>query len=156
MQATEFLRRVGLFRTLTGHQIERFAGLAVAAHFPEGNIFREFDHPDGMYIVTSGKVKVTKSATDDSGAETVLAILREGTSFGEIGLIDGLPRSANATAIEPTTCYFLPRDGFIQAVHQNPDVAFIMLGTLATMVRSADNLANGLFPLPCAIRSFSL
>jgi len=57
-------------------------------------------------------VKVAKSAADNAGLEAVLDILRQGNSFCEIGLIDGLPRSANVVAIGPSVCYFLPQDAF--------------------------------------------
>ena len=59
---------------------------------------------------------MTKSPTDSSGAEAELGILRQGNSFGELSTIDGLPRSANVTAMGPVTCYFLPRDDFMIAL----------------------------------------
>jgi CRP-like cAMP-binding protein len=68
----------------------------------------------------------------------VLAILGQGHSFGEIGLLDGLPPSANVTAMESMECYFLSRDAFLTALEQNPEIAVGLLRVLAGMVRSAD------------------
>ena len=43
--------------------------------------------------------------------------------MGELGLIDGMRRSANVTAIEPVECYFLPREAFLNALEENPEIA---------------------------------
>ena len=96
------------------------------------------DAADGLYIVKSGMAKVTKSSADAAGVEAVLAILRKGNSFGELSLIDGLPRSANVAAMGPMECYFLPRDAFLLALKEAPEIALGMLPALASMVRSAD------------------
>ena len=67
-----------------------------------------------------------------------MAILGKGDCFGEIGLIDGLPPSADVTAMEAMECYFLARDTFLLALEENPEIALGMLPGLGTMVRSAD------------------
>ena len=67
-----------------------------------------------------------------------MAILKPGSSFGEISLIDGFPSSANVTTMEPTWCYYLPRDAFLTALEENPEIAVGMLPALASMVRNAD------------------
>ncbi len=140
--AQDFFRGVDLFKYLTESQLERMARVAVKVSFPEGNIIREFDPPDGVYIVESGIAKVTKSQTHSSGDEAELGILRQGSSFGELSTIDGLPRSANVTAIEPVTCYFLSRNDFILALRETPEIGLAMLHAFATMVRSANNWAS--------------
>ena len=66
--------------------------------------------------------QVTKPA-GGGDLEVDLATLLQGESFGEIGLIDGLPRSANVTAVEQLTCYYLPRPVFLNAVAENPEIA---------------------------------
>lgn len=138
METTEFFKGVDLFKYLSESQLERLQGLAVEVSFPEGNIIMDNDAADGLYIVKSGMAKVTKSASEASGVEAVLAILRPGNSFGEISLIDGLPRSANVAAMGPMVCYFLPRDAFLLALKEAPEIALGMLPALASMVRSAD------------------
>ena len=82
--------------------------------------------------------KVTKGATETAGVEAVLAILREGDSFGELSLIDGQPRSANVAAMVPMECYFLPRDAFLLALRESPQITYVLLTALAGMVRNAD------------------
>ena len=138
METAEFFRGVDIFKHLSENQLERLAGLAVELAFPEGPILQDNDEGDGLYVIKSGMVKVTKKAADTAGVEAVLAILRSGNSFGEISLIDGLPRSANVVAMGPTVCYFLPRDAFMLALRENLEIALAMLPALASMVRSSD------------------
>ena len=138
MEAKDFFRSVDLFRYLTENQLDQIAGLVVDVSFPEGNIIKEADPSDGMFVIKSGTVKVTKSEAGDIGAEVELAVLHPGNNFGELGLIDGLPRSASITALEPTECYFLPRDGFMQVITAEPEIAVAMLRFFGSMVRHAD------------------
>ena len=142
METKDFFRGVDLFKCLGEYQLEELARIAVKRSFPGGVIFRELDEADGVYILESGVAQVTKSAAVAGGPEAVLATLYQGNCFGEISLIDGLPRSANVTAIVPIVCYFLPRDAFIHALMENPQIAFAMLQSFASMVRSADNWAS--------------
>ena len=138
MQTNEFLGGVDIFKDLNPVQLERLSTSAVELSFPVGDIFSDNDDADGLYIIKSGMVKVTKSAAETSGVEAVLAILKPGNSFGELSLIDGLPRSANVAAIAPTVCYFLPRDAFMLVLRENLEIAYAMLPDLASMVRSSD------------------
>ena len=128
---------MALFEYLSQEALDYLATQLRLLSHPEGHIIRDGDPADGLYIIRSGVCRVTKTAKT-SEAEAVLAILREGDSFGEIGLIDGLPRAADVTAIEPTDCYFLARDAFFTALEKHPEIAVRMLPTLAAMVRSAD------------------
>jgi len=136
-EIAEFLAGVDLFRYVKPDALESLAPRIGLVYLPEGPIVKESDPVDGLYIIKSGMAKVTKSA-ERWEAEAVLAILRPGQCFGEIGLIDGLSRSANVTATEPTQCYFLPREAFLQALEESPEIGAGMLPALAAMVRSAD------------------
>ena len=138
METMEVLRGVDLFKDLTDNQLDRLVGIAVELAFPEGPIIKDNDDADGLYIIKSGMLKVSKGSADTLGIEAVLAILRPGNSFGEISLIDGLPRSANVVAMGPVVCYFLPRDAFMLMLKETPEIAFALLPALASMVRSAD------------------
>jgi CRP-like cAMP-binding protein len=138
-QTVEFLSKVDLFREVKGQALERLAGQLRLIALSEGELFFKEDEPaDGFYIIKSGMAKVTKWSTDSEGVSAVLSILRQGNSFGEIGLIDGLPRSAGVSAMGPVECYFLPRTEFLAALEENPEIALRMLPTLAAMVRNAD------------------
>ena len=141
MGTTEFLAKVGLFNRLKEDALARLAAQVRLIYLPEGHMVRNTSRDtttvDGLYIVKSGVAKVTKPSQSWE-AEAVLAILGQGQSFGEIGLLDGLPPSANVTTMEPMECYVLSRDAFLTALEENPEIALGMLPVLGTMVRSAD------------------
>ncbi len=70
-------------------------------HFRPGDIiFREGDTGDCMFLVGDGKVKISKAGR--GGKQETLGFIETGSFFGEMALLDGQPRSAQATAIEPT------------------------------------------------------
>ena len=142
MLAQDFFRGVDLFKYLTESQLERMAKMAAKVSFPKGKVIKASDAPEGVYIVESGIAKVTKSQMDSSCDEAELGILREGSSFGELSTIDGLPRSANVIAMEPVTCYFLPRNDFMLALKETPEIGLAMLHAFAAMVRKANNWAS--------------
>lgn len=144
METVEFLSGIDIFKNLQPGGLERLAGQMTQVSFPAGNIIRDNDAADGLYIIKTGNVKVTKSAAESAGVEAVLAILRQGNSFGELSLIDGLPRSANVTAMGPVECYFLPRAAFLLSLREDPVLARGMLIALAGMVRSADQWVSQL------------
>ncbi len=141
MESEDFLRRVELFKHLKKDALESLSRQVRLVCLPEGHVIRDTVRDrapiDGLYIVKSGVAKVTR-ASPSWEAEAVLAILRPGNCFGEIGLIDGLPPSANVTAMEPMECYFLPREAFLAALEENPEIALGMVHSLGTMVRAAD------------------
>ena len=145
-QKVAFLREVSLFQYLDTDGMTRLASRVRQVSLPAGHVLKENEPADGLYIIRSGLVKVTKPAASQQ-AEVDLAILRRGNFFGEIGLIDGLPRSASVTALEPTECYFLPRPVYMTAVRENPEIALGMLPALAAMVRNADQIAQTLLDM---------
>ena len=137
METEEFLGKVNLFQRLDQRGLRRLAEQVRLIQIPEGHIIQDRDPVDGLYIVRSGTARVSKAAQRGEG-EAVLALFGPGESFGEIALIDGLPRSANVIAMEPMECYFLGREAFLAALEQHPDMCLSLLSALATMVRTAD------------------
>ena len=141
LETTEFLANVGLFKHVKEAALVRLASQLRLVYLPEGHMIRNTNRDttsvDGLYIVKSGVAKVTKPSQSWE-AEAVLAILGHGHCFGEIGLLDGLPPSANVTAMEAMECYVLSREDFLPALEENPEIALGMLPGLANMVRSAD------------------
>ena len=136
-ETAEFLGRVSIFQYLDQEVLERLAGQLTLVSLPEGPIFKENDPVHGLYIMKTGTAKVTKTA-QGGGPEAVLNILGQGDSFGEIGLIDGMPRSADVSAMQATECYLLERDVFFSLLERHPEMARHVLQALASMVRNAD------------------
>ena len=143
MEPKQLFRGVDIFRYLTDSQLDRLAGLAVKVSLAKGDIFRELDAADGLYVIESGMATVTKSTTDTDGVDTILDVLRQGSSFGEISVIDGLQHSANVNATGPMECYFVPREAFMLVLKESAELAVAMLRALGSKVRSANNWASG-------------
>ena len=140
-----FLGKIALFKHLNPAVLDRLAADTHVVYFPEGHLIRdiarrasqESEAIDGLYVIKSGAAKVTRPS-ENGDIEAVVAILREGRWFGEVELIDGLPPSANVTAMNQMECYFLQRGAFLDVLRENPEIAIGMLPGLGSMVRSAD------------------
>ena len=132
-----FLRELSIFQYVGSEAMRHLAGQMRLVSLKAGLVLRENDPVEGLYIIVSGTARVTKR-TEGRGPEAVLAVLGRGESFGEIGLVDGLPHSASVAAVEPMECYFLGRDNFVTALRQDPKLARGLLAALASMVRGTD------------------
>src|SRR6476661_6535460 len=78
------------------------------------------------------------------GEDLILAVLGPGDFFGEMALIDGQPRSANAKVVEPTRMAVLTRDHFLSFLGSSPNVAVEMLTALSRRLRRTDELLRHL------------
>jgi len=101
-------------------------------------LFRHGDKGDAMYLIESGRVRI--SIHDQDNNEVTLAELAQGDFFGEMSLIDGRQRSADAMVVEDGTLAILSRESFLAFVHKNPDVALKMLSALTDRLRRTDEL----------------
>lgn len=106
-------------------QVVRFAADAV--------IFQRGDAGDSMMAVVTGRVKICAHSED--GKELILNIIKPGEVFGEISLIDGEPRTADAAALEPAQLLVLERRDFQRHLEQNPRVAQRLLAILCQRLR---------------------
>jgi uncharacterized membrane protein len=94
-----------------------------------------------MYLIESGRVRI--SIKDEDGKEVTLAELAEGDFFGEMALIDGRQRSADALVFEDARFAVLSRKAFLSFVRSSPDVALEMLAALTDRLRRTDELLRG-------------
>lgn len=100
-------------------------------------VFRRDDEGDALYAVKSGQIKISVSSAD--GKEVVLNLMRAGDIFGEISILDGGPRTADATAMEDTDLLVLHRRDFTNFLEQKPRVAIAMLRVLTERLRNTSN-----------------
>ena len=98
-------------------------------------IFREGDAGDKMYIIQSGKIRISKRTRD---RETTLAILSDGDFFGEMAIIDKEPRSATAAAIEDCKVVILDDEVFETQIRANPKIVMQILRKMSSRLRDAD------------------
>jgi len=111
-----------------------------------GILFRQGERTDGCYIVIDGVVSI--SAESEQNEETLLAMLSEGDVVGEMGLIDGQPRSATAAALRACTLAFLSTSNFNRFAEDNPAVYRQMLAILSGRLRLSNDAFAAYLLLP--------
>lgn len=135
----EGLRSVPLFSSLTDQSTRQLRDLLTEDVFTTGTqVCRAGDTGNAMFLIERGRVRI--SIHDNEGNEITLAELARGDFFGEMSLIDGRQRSANAMVIEDARLAVLARDDFLSFVRTNPDVGLAMLSALTDRLRSTDQL----------------
>jgi CRP/FNR family cyclic AMP-dependent transcriptional regulator len=135
----ETLRHVPLFESLDTGAAHELCELLESLDRKAGAIlFRAGDEGDAMYLIEQGKVRIYVQAKD--GHEVTLTELYRGDFFGEMALLDGKPRSADARVAEDARLAVLSREHFLSFMRNNPNVALEMLTALANRLRHTDEL----------------
>ena len=135
---SDLLKQVPLFADLTGSELEALADVTLVRSFPKDcMIIWAEDEGDSLFVIRAGQVKVSVMAPD--GREIILSTLGQGEFFGDMSLLDGQPRSANVTTIEPTEVLVIRRGDFSLAIRQHPGIAVQLMVTLAARLRKADH-----------------
>lgn len=141
LSARTVLQRNYLFRGLPDASLERIAALAARRSYPKGAvIFAQGDEGDALFGVAAGRVRI--SASGAGGQEVFLNIMEPGDTFGEIAVMDGLPRTANATALDHTTVIFVKRPDFLQLLEREPRLAIHLLKLLCERLRWTSELVE--------------
>lgn len=131
------LGAVPLFAAVGPEDLRALAGRLRRRTFRRGEVIvHRGDPPGGMHIIKSGRIKITLPS--EEGDETVLAMLGADACFGEIAALDGGPRSATVTAIEPTETMVLPREDLLAFAREHGDFANALIVTLAARLRRTD------------------
>src|SRR6266516_6249445 len=133
------LRHVPLFESLDDEAARQLCELLETRDCKaETFLVRSGDEGDAMDIIERGKVRICVQATD--GREVTLTELDRGDFFGEMALLDGQRRSANAVVAEDARLAVLSRDHFLSFIRSSPDVALKMLTAVANRLRHTDEL----------------
>jgi CRP/FNR family transcriptional regulator, cyclic AMP receptor protein len=128
------LRNHPLFRELTPPILERISAYIKRRSVPKGStIFEKGDAGVGLIGVVSGSVKISVNSAD--GRDIVLNIIRPGEVFGEIALLDGRARTANATAMSDCELIVIERREFIPFLRSEPDVTLKLMEILCSRLR---------------------
>src|SRR5436190_19447044 len=123
------LRSVPLFASLDSKATAELGKYLTIHDYPKSaTIFRYGDPGDAMYLIEVGKVRI--SITDADGAVVTLAELGAGDFFGDMAMLDGLGRSANATAFEHAQLAKLTRDEFHSSMLCDSRVTLVFLTDL--------------------------
>ena len=101
-------------------------------------LFETGDRGDELYIVRSGKVEIF--IRNVAGEKIVLTVAEKGDLFGELSMLDSLPRTATAVALEDTELIILNRDNLLFFFQKKPDAALDMIAAMGAMIRRADDI----------------
>lgn len=135
----EALRSVPLFASLSDGAATELRNLLLEKDVTTNTrLFNKGETGDAMYLIETGRVRI--SIKDEEHKEITLTELAQGDFFGEMSLIDGRQRSADATVIDDSRLAILPRQAFLGFVRSNPDVALGMLAALTDRLRRTDEL----------------
>ena len=139
MMGNDFLKHVPLFQHLSEDDRIRLAESIKLQRLKKGEIlFNKGGAGDALYIIKKGRIKIFLSS--HAGDEVLLAIFSEADFFGEMALLDGMPRSADAIAIEPTELLLLNRNDFISFLNHNSNAVQAVLQSLSQRLRRTDDL----------------
>jgi CRP-like cAMP-binding protein len=95
-------------------------------------IFKEGEKGDVMYVIQSGKVKISKNA---SSGDITMATLQRGEIFGEMALFDKLPRSASAVAEGDTRVLSIDKKKLFSTIWKDPTVVLKVIETMSSTIR---------------------
>ncbi|MBV8401962.1 MAG: Crp/Fnr family transcriptional regulator [Acetobacteraceae bacterium] len=131
------LKASPLFRTLQPGELDSVVAVAATKRFERGSvILRRTDPGTGMVVVLSGRIRV--SATSEEGKEVTLAILGPGEILGELSLLDGEARSADAIALEECIVLTIERAPFLRLLQGNAGLCLRLITVLCGRLRRAN------------------
>jgi CRP-like cAMP-binding protein len=123
-----------LFEGVPTDALEKVAADSRVRKFRRGQIvFNAGDPGDSLVVVVSGRITVKVRSAD--GGELMLAIVGTGGVLGELGVIDGGPRSADAETLDDTELLFIPRQPLVDLQRDFPQVTSSMLAVVASGFR---------------------
>ncbi len=127
-----FLKSAPVFERVSGEDLAALARIAELETYAPGQpVFHEGEMGDALYVIVKGKVAIA------SGGEH-LADLGPGEAFGEMAVLDEVPRSATATAGEETEVLRIGSEEFYEILHEQVEIAEGVIRMLTRRLRDAD------------------
>lgn len=127
------LGAIPIFSGLRPNQLTRVLAMLYHRSYHEGEIiFNEGDVGRALFIIEEGAVTLHKK--DRKGLPHQLAVLGPGEFFGEMALLEELPRSATATASAPTSLFFFYKSSFDGFIVQHPGIGAAILSVLSRLL----------------------
>jgi CRP-like cAMP-binding protein len=137
------LKNVSFFAGLSEQELDSLAQCLARRTFARGVIIFHKDSPGRtLYIIESGKVRIF--VLSESGREISVNIYGPGDVFGELALLDGLPRSAGAMVVERATVLTLHRDDFLWHLKKYPQMGRSIIEVLSARLRYTTAYAGSL------------
>jgi ATP-binding cassette subfamily B protein len=153
VQATR-LRAIPLFAHLADTVLDELAGRFVTERFPaERTIFQEGDPGDKFYLMVRGVVRIM--TTGSSGNMVELALLQDGDYFGEIALLQDVPRTATVHTLTPSLCLSLRREHFQRLIETSPELRHVLQEAMITRLAEQSRVKGHVVPTPAELPPIS-
>lgn len=145
------LRVNPFFKDLGPSIIDRLAGLCTIRRLEGGEVlFQKGDSGDALYGVRRGQIRIESGTAD--GHRITLNALGAGDLFGEIALLDGESRTADAVAVEASELFTLRREHVLDYIEQEPKVAIKFIALLCKRLRYISEQMEDSLTLPIGVR----
>ena len=139
----QILKSVPLFSSFSDSQLAQLLSCVQHRSYPRNAfILRAGEETDALYIILSGRVKVL--IPDEEGHEVILSVIGAHEFFGEMGLLDELPRSASVETLESCDMLRLSKAGFTGILKDNFELAMLIIRNLVRRLREADRKIESL------------
>lgn len=145
MPRRRLLDSTELFNAMPPEVLDALRERAVVERVAKGQaVFDEGDEADRLFVVTEGRIAIASRASD--GRETLVAVMEAGGLFGELGLFDGEPRSADARALTDAEVLSVDYASVRAAFEARPELLWLVVRLLAQRLRATDEaLADAVF-----------
>ena len=141
--ARSLLQNIPLFAGLPEAQLDHIARMAVLRQVPRHKtIVFVGAKTDALFVIVSGSAKVLNRDTE--GREVILSMLEAGECFGEMGLIDDSPRSADVVANEACDLLVISKADFTRALSENTELCLNIMKSLVLRLREANHKIESL------------
>lgn len=139
MTSYKALSKIPLLENLSPEELEDLGTLFRELRVNKGEVlFRKGSEGTELYIIQKGAIKIVLPSP--LGDERIVAIFSTGDFFGEMALLDGMPRSADAVALKPSRLLLLNRKDFLRFLKTSDAAVEKILASLSMRLRKADDL----------------
>ena len=143
MADDNILNSINIFSELSDEECSTFQKFFKPRNYLKNSmIILEEEYGDLVFVVQTGTIKITR--VNDEGKEVILALLGPGEIFGELAILDGEARSANALAQENCNLLAINKEDFLEILKNNFSVSYNLMCELAKRLRKSDQQIEAL------------
>ncbi|MCK9229496.1 MAG: Crp/Fnr family transcriptional regulator [Syntrophales bacterium] len=140
MSPDALLVNIPLFQALSAADKARLVSSIQRQSIKKNEVlFNKGDEGTTLYVIIRGSIKIVLPPPSPLGEEVVLAVFSDSDFFGEMALLDGMPRSADAVACEDSELCVLNRTDFVAFLQNNPAAIQAILTSLSLRLRKTDD-----------------
>ena len=133
------VRQFNSLKTLTNDELIRISACKTSKIIRKGDVlFKEGEHLNGVFCIKDGVCKVSKMS--ENGRNQIISLIQKGNMLGERSLISDEISNLTAIALSDMDVCFIPKEEIIKDLEKNPTFTLDVLKTMATSLKSADNL----------------